>query len=151
MNNEQDFIEDNNNNNNLNNNFNTLPSSTFTLSLPCCAAFTITHARLIRIQQVFLICACILLLFESTGCSPLINTPSSAWHCEVWAGVALFIYLAENIGTWAGAWAYPDQLDGWHPVSITKLVSWFLLMIVSVVMVTWVYPPQAPATEPAGR
>ncbi|WP_433718343.1 DUF817 domain-containing protein [Microbacterium laevaniformans] len=84
-------------------------------------------------------------------------------HARVWrrtlrlpllaayAGVALFIYLAENIGTWAGAWAYPDQLDGWHPVSITKLVSWFLLMIVSVVMVTWVYPPQAPATEPAGR
>jgi uncharacterized membrane protein YoaT (DUF817 family) len=60
-------------------------------------------------------------------------------------GVALFIYLAENIGTWAGAWAYPDQLDGWQPVSITKLVSWFLLMIISVVLVAWVYPPRAPA------
>ena len=62
-----------------------------------------------------------------------------------YAGVAVFIYLAENIGTWAGAWLYPDQLDGWHPVSITKLVAWFLLMIVSVVMVTWVYPPRPPA------
>jgi len=77
-------------------------------------------------------------------------------HARVWrrtlrlpllaayAGVAVFIYLAENIATWAGAWAYPDQLDGWQPVSITKLVSWFLLMIVSVVMVTWVYRPRAP-------
>lgn len=63
----------------------------------------------------------------------------------VFAGVAGFIYLAENIATWAGAWLYPDQLDGWHPVSVTKLVSWFLLMIVSVVLVTFVYPPRAPA------
>jgi len=61
------------------------------------------------------------------------------------AGVAVFIYLAENIGTWAGAWAYPDQLDAWQPVSITKLVSWFLLMIISVVLVTFVYPPRTPA------
>jgi uncharacterized membrane protein YoaT (DUF817 family) len=61
------------------------------------------------------------------------------------AGVAVFIFLAENIATWAGAWAYPDQLDGWQPVSITKLVSWFLLMIISVVLVAWVYPPRPPA------
>ncbi len=68
------------------------------------------------------------------------------------AGVAVFIYLAENIATWAGAWAYPDQLDGWQPVSITKLVSWFLLMIISVVLVAWVYPPRPPGarvSEPA--
>ncbi|WP_243224800.1 DUF817 domain-containing protein [Microbacterium sp. CIAB417] len=63
----------------------------------------------------------------------------------VFAGVAVAIYLAENIGTWAGAWAYPDQVDGWQPVSPSKLVSWFLLMIISVVMVTWVYPPREPA------
>ena len=78
-------------------------------------------------------------------------------HARVWrrtlriplllafAGVAVFIYLAENIGTLAGAWAYPDQADGWHPVSPSKLVSWFLLMIISVVLVTWVYPPRVPA------
>ena len=60
----------------------------------------------------------------------------------VFGGVAVFIYLAENIGTWAGAWAYPDQVEMWQPVSPSKLGSWFLLMIISVVMVTWVYPPQ---------
>ncbi|WP_372967435.1 DUF817 domain-containing protein [Microbacterium sp.] len=62
----------------------------------------------------------------------------------VFAGVAVFIYLAENIGTWAGAWAYPDQVIAWQPVSASKLSSWFLLMIISVVMVTWVYPPRRP-------
>lgn len=62
----------------------------------------------------------------------------------VFAGVAVFIYFAENIGTWAGAWVYPDQADGWQPVSPSKLVSWFLLMIISVVLVAWVYPPREP-------
>lgn len=63
------------------------------------------------------------------------------------AGVALFIYAAENIGTWAGAWTYPDQVGGWEPVAPSKLVAWFLLMIVSVVLVTLVYPPQPPTAR----
>jgi uncharacterized membrane protein YoaT (DUF817 family) len=58
--------------------------------------------------------------------------------------VAVFIWLAENLATWANAWAYPDQLDGWELVSVAKLGSWFLLMIISVVLVTWVYPPEPP-------
>lgn len=63
--------------------------------------------------------------------------------------VAAFIWAAENIATFSRAWSYPNQLDGWQPVSIEKLVSWFLLMIISVVLVAWVYPPRAPdAGEP---
>lgn len=62
----------------------------------------------------------------------------------VFGGVAVFIWLAENIATWAGAWLYPHQMDGWEMVSPQKLISWLLLMILSVIMVTWVYPPQAP-------
>ena len=58
--------------------------------------------------------------------------------------VALFIWIAENIATWSGAWLYPSQVDGWHMVSPDKLVSWFLLMIISVVLVAWVYKPEAP-------
>ncbi|KZE39560.1 DUF817 domain-containing protein [Microbacterium sp. T32] len=60
------------------------------------------------------------------------------------AGVAVFIWLAENIATYAGAWLYPSQVGGWHPVDASKLSSWFLLMIVSVVLVAWVYPPREP-------
>lgn len=62
--------------------------------------------------------------------------------------VAMFIWFAENIATWAGAWYYPDQLAGWQPVGPTKLAAWFLLMIISVVLVTWVYPPIAPDVVP---
>jgi uncharacterized membrane protein YoaT (DUF817 family) len=60
----------------------------------------------------------------------------------IFVGVALFIWIAENIGTWADAWQYPGQEDGWQVVSLAKLGSWFLLMIISVVLVTWVYPPR---------
>jgi uncharacterized membrane protein YoaT (DUF817 family) len=59
--------------------------------------------------------------------------------------VALFIWFAENIATWSNAWTYPDQHDGWQLVGIAKLGSWALLMIISVVLVTWVYPPRTPA------
>lgn len=59
-------------------------------------------------------------------------------------GVALFIWIAENFATWSNAWQYPNQQDGWQPVSIEKLVSWFLLMIVSVVLVARLYPPRPP-------
>jgi uncharacterized membrane protein YoaT (DUF817 family) len=70
------------------------------------------------------------------------------------AGVAVFIWLAENIATYAGAWLYPSQVGGWHPVDASKLSSWFLLMIVSVVLVAWVYPPRPPepvALSPAHK
>ena len=56
--------------------------------------------------------------------------------------VALFIWLAENIGTFTRTWLYPNQLQGWEMVSIAKLGAWFLLTIMSYVMVTLVNPPR---------
>ncbi|MDP3738992.1 MAG: DUF817 domain-containing protein [Hyphomonadaceae bacterium] len=53
--------------------------------------------------------------------------------------VALFIWFAENLGTFARAWVYPSQGDGWHPVSVEKLGSWYLLMIISFVLVASVH------------
>ncbi|NOU07846.1 MAG: DUF817 domain-containing protein, partial [Hyphomicrobiaceae bacterium] len=49
--------------------------------------------------------------------------------------VALFIWFAENLGTFASAWIYPHQRAGWSPVHISKLSAWFLLMILSYTMV----------------
>ena len=56
--------------------------------------------------------------------------------------VALFIWFAENIGTFARAWTYPDQADAWRPVSIHKLGAWLLLMIISFVLTTLVRRPR---------
>lgn len=62
--------------------------------------------------------------------------------------VASFIWFGENIGTWSHAWVYPAQASGWSPVSPAKLGAWFLLMIISFVLVTLSHPPRAPdATE----
>ena len=49
--------------------------------------------------------------------------------------VALFIWFAENLGTFAKAWTYPNQDAGWELVSWAKLGSWYLLMIISFVLV----------------
>ncbi len=55
--------------------------------------------------------------------------------------VALFIWFAENLGTFARAWSYPGQEAGWHMVSPAKLGSWYLLMLISFVLVAWVHRP----------
>ncbi len=55
---------------------------------------------------------------------------------------SLFIWIAENIGTWSKAWLYPNQRNGWELVSMSKLGSWYLLMIISVVLVTLVHRPR---------
>ncbi len=56
--------------------------------------------------------------------------------------VALFLWLAENIGTLTNTWMYPDQADGWQMVSFSKMGSWYLLMILSYALVTIVHPPR---------
>ncbi len=61
--------------------------------------------------------------------------------------VAMFIWLAENIGTISKAWLYPAQLSGWVPVSPAKLGSWYLLMIISFVLVTIVHRPKPPDSD----
>ena len=56
--------------------------------------------------------------------------------------VALFIWFAENIGTLTGTWLYPNQQKGWAMVSFAKFGSWYLLMIISFVLVNLVHKPK---------
>nr|WP_137678448.1 DUF817 domain-containing protein [Parerythrobacter lutipelagi] len=58
--------------------------------------------------------------------------------------VALFIWFAENIATFANAWNYPGQEDSWEMVHISKLGSWYLLMLISFVLVSLVQPVREP-------
>ncbi|HTH54101.1 MAG TPA: DUF817 domain-containing protein [Edaphobacter sp.] len=61
--------------------------------------------------------------------------------------VALFIWGAENIGTFAAIWVYPDQKNGWHVVHASKFGSWFLLMLISFILVSLVHRPKLPPME----
>lgn len=56
-----------------------------------------------------------------------------------WFLVALFIWFAENISTFARAWTYPDQAAEWAMVSPTKLGAWYLLMYISFTLVAAVH------------
>ncbi|RDC59919.1 uncharacterized protein HME9302_01116 [Alteripontixanthobacter maritimus] len=57
--------------------------------------------------------------------------------------VALFIWFAENIATFANAWRYPDQERDWQLVGLAKLGSWYLLMLISFVLVASIQKPKA--------
>lgn len=73
------------------------------------------------------------------------------WHCKVRFVVAekektmplaisfiligLFVWLAENISTFLNAWQYPYQTDRWCMVHSSKISSWFLLVIISFIVV----------------
>jgi len=58
--------------------------------------------------------------------------------------VALFIWGAENIGTFAAAWVYPNQRNGWQLVQFSKFGAWLLLMIISFILVSFASPPRLP-------
>ncbi|QFG00343.1 DUF817 domain-containing protein [Psychrobacillus glaciei] len=49
--------------------------------------------------------------------------------------IGFFIWIAENITTFFGAWQYPNQEAAWSLVPIGKISSWFLLVIISIIIV----------------
>lgn len=49
--------------------------------------------------------------------------------------IGVFIWFAENIATFLGAWQYPDQAHAWRLVHTGKITSWFLLVIISIIIV----------------
>jgi uncharacterized membrane protein YoaT (DUF817 family) len=51
--------------------------------------------------------------------------------------IGFFVWIAENIGTYIGAWQYPNQADGWKFVHASKVGSWAILIIFSFMLVLW--------------
>lgn len=49
--------------------------------------------------------------------------------------IGFMIWVAENIATFLGAWKYASQHEGWRMVSLGKISSWFLLVVLSIVIV----------------
>ena len=47
--------------------------------------------------------------------------------------------------------AQPQQAREWHPVSLAKLGSWYLLMMLSFVLVSLVHRPRAADPEEVRR
>ncbi len=51
--------------------------------------------------------------------------------------IAFFVWIAENVGTFYGAWLYPAQMHAWNVVSFNKITSWFLMVIISFIIVAY--------------
>lgn len=49
--------------------------------------------------------------------------------------IGSFLWVAENMATFLGAWKYPDQVQAWRFVHVGKLGSWALLVSLSFVLV----------------
>ncbi|KFL75248.1 hypothetical protein DJ50_54 [Bacillus cereus ATCC 10876] len=50
--------------------------------------------------------------------------------------IGFFIWIAENIATFFSAWQYPNQREAWNLVHLSKISSWFLLVVISIMIVT---------------
>ncbi len=49
--------------------------------------------------------------------------------------IGFFIWIAENISTYFGAWVYPNQSHAWQLVHIGKISSWSLLVVITIIIV----------------
>lgn len=76
--------------------------------------------------------ALVLLIFRRTAASFAVRGARYALPMPVTFGlIGFFLWVAENIATFFGAWQYPNQHGLWHPVSLAKMSSWSLLVIFS--------------------
>ncbi|HZD93099.1 MAG TPA: DUF817 domain-containing protein, partial [Candidatus Sulfotelmatobacter sp.] len=68
--------------------------------------------------------------------------------------IGFFIWVAENIATYFGAWQYPHQKRQWAIVGPTKISSWMLLVIISFIIVAAlkeVFPKKEEVSSLAGE
>ena len=78
----------------------------------------------------------ILLLFRRTQAQfAVCGTPYALPMPTAFLLLGFFLWIAENIATFFGAWQYPNQHGGWHLVHLAKMSSWSLLVIFSFLIV----------------
>ncbi len=67
--------------------------------------------------------------------------------------MALFVWLAENLGTFSRAWVHPRRARVWAQVGPAEIGAWYLLMLISYTLVAVVngarQAPRAVAPHPA--
>lgn len=110
------------------------------LSLPIAAALYLnffTHHVIPDLRWPLIIL--VLLVFARTQVSFMVTTKRRTMPLVLsFVLIAIFIWIAENISTYLGAWVYPYQIVAWNPVSLGKISSWFSLVIISIILVAHV-------------
>ncbi|HZS42736.1 MAG TPA: DUF817 domain-containing protein [Candidatus Paceibacterota bacterium] len=91
----------------------------------------IPDLRILLIPAVFLLFARTQVFFTVTERRR--SMPLALGFCLI----AFFLWVAENLSTFWGAWQYPDQVHVWNVVSTNKITSWFLMVIISFIIVAY--------------
>ena len=88
----------------------------------------------------YVLFAVLIILFRRVHVSYIVRKKRRSMPLLVGFGlITLFIWLAENISTYTQIWLYPAQIHQWQPVGIEKFGSWFLLMVISFIMIDILY------------
>ncbi len=125
------------------------PARRYTLVLVCLIYLNFfTHHYIIDLRWV-LLAVTALLFYKTQIYFKIIKTHRHMPLLLGWLLVALFIWFAENLATFSNVWIYPNQLDEWQMVSIAKLSSWYLLMLLSFVLVSLINPVKHHTTHRA--
>lgn len=117
----------------------------------CCAIYInfftnhfLPDARVLLIILTFI-------LFRKTYVSFTVRSVSRRMSLNIaFLLIAFFIWVAENISTYLGAWKYPDQIHVWTVVSGGKITSWFLLVIISFILVSYLKHVKSKLFLPVG-
>lgn len=107
------------------------------ISIPLCAGIYLnffTH-HFIGDYRWYLIAAVVLVFFRTTVHFTVTHKRRRMPVVLAFLLIGFFIWIAENISTYFGAWQYPDQVHTWTLVSAGKINAWFLLVIISFIIV----------------
>jgi len=87
--------------------------------------------------RIFLIIAVFALFWQTKTYFTVTNIRRAMPLNVAFLLIAFFIWIAENISTYLGAWQYPNQVHAWNIVSTSKITSWFLMVIISFILVAY--------------
>lgn len=106
-----------------------------------------SHHFIVDMRWVLLLLTGIM-FWRTTIYFRIIKTPRKMPLLLGWLLVALFIWFAENIATYANIWIYPNQSIEWNMVPVAKLSSWYMLMLLSFVLITIINDVRVRSIEP---
>ena len=109
----------------------------FPIAVGLCAAIYVnffTNHYIVDLRWPLAVC--VLLLFRRTQVHFIVTNVERRMPLALsFLLIGFFIWVAENIATYFGAWQYPHQKRQWAIVGPTKISSWMLLVIISFIIV----------------
>ncbi|HEX7897671.1 MAG TPA: DUF817 domain-containing protein [Planctomycetota bacterium] len=109
----------------------------YRISVPLAAAIYLNFFAHHWLPDVrWILVALVIAAFWRTGVLYTVTTPRRRMPLALsFLLIGFFVWVAENIATYFGAWSYPHQRGGWRPVGLGKIGSWGLLVILSFILV----------------